>query len=144
MASIFTRIIAGEIPGRLVWADDTCVVMVDIRPLHEGHCLVIPRAEVDHWIDLAPEEGSHLMEVAGHVGRAQHEAFVCGRIGMLIAGFEVPHTHVHVVPIDDMGDLDFRNADPSVDAAELDRVADRLRQQLSDHGHGEAVGRATA
>ncbi|MCP4224568.1 MAG: HIT family protein, partial [Actinomycetia bacterium] len=108
------------------------------------HCLVIPRAEVDHWIDLAPEEGAHLMEVAGHVGRAQHEAFVCGRIGMLIAGFEVPHTHVHVVPIDDMGDLDFRNADPSVDAAELDRVADRLRQQLSDHGHGEAVGRATA
>jgi histidine triad (HIT) family protein len=144
MASIFTRIIAGEIPGRLVWADETCVVMVDIRPLHAGHCLVIPRAEVDHWIDLEPADAAHLMGVAGHVGRAQRQAFPCERVGLMIAGFEVPHTHLHVVPMDDMGHLDFRNADPSVDAAELDQVADRLRQQLIDDGHAGAVAAAAS
>ena len=140
MASIFSRIIAGEIPGRLVWDDDVCVVMVDIRPLHPGHCLVIPKAEVDHWVDLGADVATHLMDVARHVGRAQRQAFTSERIGMMIAGFEVPHTHVHVVPIDDMGDLDFRNADPSVDAAELDQVADTLRRQLTADGHTAVTG----
>ena len=139
MASIFTRIIAGEIPGRLVWDDDRCVVMVDIRPLHQGHCLVIPKAEVDHWVDLDVETATHLMEVAQQVGRAQQRAFSCQRIGLLIAGFEVPHTHLHVVPLDDMSNLDFANADPSIDGVELDRVAERLRQQLVDDGSGAAV-----
>ncbi len=135
MASIFSRIIAGEIPGRLVWDDDLCVAMVDIRPLHPGHCLVIPKAEVDHWIDLDPDTSTHLMTVARELGRAQQQAFPCGRIGLLIAGYEVPHTHLHVIPTDSMADFDFRNADPSVDAAELDRVADRLRSALVELGH---------
>jgi histidine triad (HIT) family protein len=139
MASIFTRIIAGEIPGRLVWDDDVCVVMVDIRPLHPGHCLVIPKVEVDHWVELDAETTAHLMTVARHVGRAQRQTFPSDRIGLMIAGFEVPHTHLHVVPIDDMGDLDFRNADPTVDAAELDRVADVLRRQLVADGHSTVV-----
>ena len=139
MASIFTRIIAGEIPGRLVWDDDRCVVMVDIRPLHQGHCLVVPKAEVDQWTDLDPETATHLMAVAHHVGRAQRQVFSCQRIGLLIAGFEVPHAHVHVVPIDGMGDLDFANADSSADGAELDQVAERLRQQLTEDGGGAAV-----
>ena len=139
MASIFTRIIAGEIPGRLVWDDDRCVVMVDIRPLHQGHCLVIPKAEVDHWVDLDVETATHLMEVAQQVGRAQQRAFSCRRIGLLIAGFEVPHAHLHVVPLDNMSNLDFANADPSIDGAELDRVAERLRQELVDDGGGAAV-----
>ncbi len=142
MASIFSRIIAGEIPGRLVWDDDVCVAMVDIRPLHRGHCLVIPKAEVDHWVDLDPTTATHLMTVAQHLGRAQREAFPCERIGMLIAGYEVPHTHVHVMPTDDMGDFDFRNADPSVDAAELDEVADLLRSTLTEQGHGNTVPEA--
>lgn len=139
MASIFSRIIAGEIPGRLVWDDETCVVMVDIRPLHEGHCLVIPKEEVDHWLDLDAVTSAHLMVVAREVGRAQQAVVACERIGLLIAGFEVPHTHLHVVPIDSMANLDFRNADPSVDAAALDSVADRLRKALVDLGHGEHV-----
>lgn len=140
MASIFTRIIAGEIPGRLVWNDDRCVVMVDIRPLHRGHCLVIPKVEIDQWTDLDAPTASHLMEVAREIGRAQRETFRCERIGLMIAGFEVPHTHLHVVPMDSMADLDFRNADPSVDAAELDRVADELRAALRNRGHQEQVG----
>lgn len=139
MASIFSRIIAGDIPGRLVWNDDSCVVMVDIRPLHPGHCLVIPKEEVDQWTDLPVELASHLMTVAHTIGRAQRVAFPSDRIGLMIAGFEVPHTHLHVVPIDSMLELDFRNADPSVDAATLDEVADTLRAQLRADGHGANV-----
>lgn len=139
MASIFSRIIAGEIPGRIVWNDDVCVVMVDIRPLHPGHCLVIPKAEVDHWIDLDEASAAHLMTVARHVGRAQQVAFPCERIGMLVAGYEVPHTHIHVMPTDSMADFDFRNADPSARADVLDEVADRLRAALRAQGHGSAV-----
>ncbi len=139
MASIFSRIIAGELPGRFVWDDDVCVAMVDIRPLHRGHCLVIPKEEVDHWVDLDEATSLHLMSVARHVGLAQREAVPCERIGLLIAGYEVPHTHVHVVPTDDMGDLDFRNADPSARADELDAVTELLRTTLRAHGHGDAV-----
>lgn len=139
MASIFSRIIAGEIPGRIVWDDERCVVMVDIRPLHPGHCLVIPKDEVDHWVDLDEATAAHLMAVARHVGRAQRAAFPCGRIGLLIAGYEVPHTHLHVIPTDSMADFDFRNADPSVRADVLDEVADRLRAALRADGHGAAV-----
>ncbi len=139
MASIFSRIIAGEIPGRLVWDDDVCVVMVDIRPLHRGHCLVIPKQEVDHWVDLDDGTAAHLMTVARSIGVAQRQAFPCERIGLLIAGYEVPHTHVHVMPTDTMGDFDFANADPSVNAEELDAVADLLRSTLTEQGHGAAV-----
>lgn len=139
MASIFSRIIAGEIPGRIVWSDDVCVVMVDIRPLHPGHCLVIPKAEVDHWVDLDEATATHLMTVARHVGRAQQAAFPCERIGLLVAGYEVPHTHIHVMPTDTMADFDFRNADSSARADVLDEVADRLRAALRAQGHGVAV-----
>ncbi|MDH4077083.1 MAG: HIT family protein [Acidimicrobiia bacterium] len=140
MASIFSRIIAGEIPGRIVWDDDVCVVMVDIRPLHPGHCLVIPKAEVDHWVDLDEATATHLMAVARHVGRAQQAVFPCGRIGMLVAGYEVPHTHIHVMPTDSMADFDFRNADSSARPEALDEVAERLRAALRAQGHEPVVG----
>lgn len=130
MATIFTRIIEGEIPGRIIWSDDRCVVMVDIRPLHPGHCLVIPRVEVDHWVDLDPALSAHLMTVAAMVGRAQRAVVPCRRIGLMIAGFEVPHTHLHVVPIDSMADLDFATADGGADPADLDAMAESLRAAL--------------
>ncbi len=139
MASIFTRIINGEIPGRLVWEDEVCVAMVDIRPLHKGHCLVIPRAEVDHWIDLEPEVVTHLTAVAQTLGQAQMACIACERIGLMIAGFEVPHTHLHVVPLDGMENLDFKNADTSVRADELDQVAAELKAQLRAQGYGDNV-----
>jgi diadenosine tetraphosphate (Ap4A) HIT family hydrolase len=139
MASIFTRIIDGELPGRFVWRDDRAVAMVDIRPLHPGHVLVIPRQEVDQWVDLEPDLAAHLMTVAGHVGRAQRRVVPCQRVGLMIAGFEVPHAHLHVIPVDSMGDFDFARADTAADPADLDAMADRLRRELRDQGHGSDV-----
>ena len=112
--------------------------MVDIRPLNRGHVLVVPITEVDQWTDLPAAAAAHCMTVAQSIGSAQHEAFNPLRTGLMIAGFEVPHTHLHVVPIDHMGHLDFSNSDPDADPDDLDRVADLLRQTLRRAGH-EAV-----
>ena len=130
MPSIFTRIIDGEIPGRFVWQDDVCVAFLDVRPLAHGHTLVVPRVEVDQWTDLAPTTVSHLMAVAHRVGRAQKELLAPARIGLMIAGFEVPHVHVHVVPMNEMGDLDFANADSRPDQHALDVIRERLETAL--------------
>lgn len=139
MASIFTRIIIGEIPGRIIWRDSTCIAMVDIRPLNRGHVLIIPIAEVDRWTDLLPDTAAHCTRVAHAVGRAQMASFAPERIGLMIAGFEVPHTHLHVVPLDHMGHLDFNQADADADPSDLDDVAEALRATLRSAGHPEAA-----
>lgn len=139
MSSIFTRIIDGEIPGRIIWRDSACIAMVDIRPLNRGHVLVVPIAEVDRWTDLPAATAAHCMTVAQIIGRTQHEVFTPLRTGLMIAGFEVPHSHLHVVPIDHMGHLDFSNSDPEADPDDLDRVADLLRQALRRAGHDAVV-----
>ena len=138
MGSIFTRIINGEISGRIVWRDEICVVMVDIRPLNRGHLLVIPIEEVNRWTDLSTDTASHCMTVAHTIGRIQQELFAPVRVGLMIAGFEIPHAHLHVIPIDTMDHLDFANADPDADPDDLDRVAELLRQALRRADH-EAV-----
>jgi histidine triad (HIT) family protein len=133
MPTIFTKIIEGELPGTFVWRDDVCVAFMSIAPIRPGHTLVVPRAEVDHWIDLEPDVNAHLMRVAQEIGRAQQAAFSPVRIGLIIAGLEVPHTHVHVIPIDGMQDLDFANAsETSPDA--LAANADAIRVALRDRG----------
>jgi diadenosine tetraphosphate (Ap4A) HIT family hydrolase len=128
--SIFTRIIDGELPGHFVWRDDECVAFLSIAPLREGHALVVPRLEVDHWLDLPPELVAHLMVVAQRIGRAQQAAFNPARVGMIIAGMEVPHTHLHVIPIDREADLNFANA-RSAGADELAATAEQLVAALS-------------
>ena len=138
VSSIFTRIINGEISGRILWRDRICIAMVDIRPLNRGHVLVIPIEEIDRWTDLSTGTASHCMTVAHTIGRAQQELFTPLRVGLVIAGFEVPHAHLHVVPIDAIDHLNFANADPDADPDDLDRVAELLRQALRRAGH-EAV-----
>lgn len=130
MATVFTRIIRGEIPGTFVHRDEHCVVFMSINPLAHGHALVVPVAEVDHWVDLDPELAAHLFAVAHRVGRAQAAAFDCERVGLIIAGYEVPHTHLHVVPTSSMRQLDFANAARSVDRDELEAAAAALRTHL--------------
>ena len=134
MATIFTRIIDGDLPGRFVWRDDVCVAFLSIAPLRPGHALVVPRAEVDHWIDLPVEINTHLVSVAHEIGAAQMAAFTPTRIGLIIAGLEVPHTHLHVVPIDAERDLSFTNADTAPAAESLDAAATLLRDALTARG----------
>lgn len=135
MATLFTRIIDGDLPGRFVWRDETCVGFLSIAPLTPGHTLVVPRVEVDHWLDLDPATAAHLMVVAQSIGQAQQEAFQPTRVGLIIAGMEVPHCHLHVVPIVTEGDLNFAKADAGASAASLDAAADQLRAALQAHGH---------
>jgi histidine triad (HIT) family protein len=131
MTTIFTRIIEGELPGRFVWRDDQCVAFLSINPLQPGHTLVVPIAEVDRWTDLPAALAQHLMAVAHTIGCAQQQAFEPVRVGLIIAGLEVPHCHLHLVPIRGMADLDFAHADPDPDPAALDDAATRLRSALA-------------
>jgi histidine triad (HIT) family protein len=129
--SIYTRIITGEIPGRFVWQDDLCVAFLDIRPLARGHVLVVPRQEIDQWTDLPIDAATHLMTIAHRIGNAQKQLLKPARIGLMIAGFEVPHVHVHVVPMNSMAALDFSQADSSPDQADLDQLCDDLSAALN-------------
>lgn len=138
MPTVFTRIIDGELPGRFVHRDDTCVAFLSIAPIRTGHTLVVPIAEVDHWLDLDPEIAAHLTRVAQRIGRAQLAAFSPARVGLIIAGMEVPHTHLHVIPIDSEADLRFDRADPSTPAEVLDDAAERLRAALDAQPGGAA------
>jgi len=137
--SIFTRIIQGELPGRFVWRDERAVALLTIAPLRPGHTLVVPVEEVDHWLDCDPELMSHLTTVAHKVGQAVQEAFSPKKVGLMIAGLEVAHTHLHLVPIDGLHDLDFSNADANPDPAAMDAAAEKLRAALRAAGHLEAV-----
>jgi histidine triad (HIT) family protein len=137
MATLFTRIIDGEIPGRFVWRDERCVAFLTIAPIAPGHVLVVPIVEVDHWVDLEPDLAAHLMVVARSVGAAQMAAFSPNRIGMIIAGLEVPHTHLHLIPIESEADLSFARADHSPAPDALDAAAAGLRAALRAAGHPE-------
>jgi histidine triad (HIT) family protein len=137
MPTIFSRIIAGDLPGTFVWKDDRAVGFLSIAPMMPGHTLVVPRAEVDHWIDLEPELAAHLFAVAQQIGRAQQLEWQPRRVGVLIVGEEVPHTHLHVVPINHPDELTFAHADPSPPSGALDDAAARLRARLRELGRPE-------
>jgi histidine triad (HIT) family protein len=130
MTTVFSRIIAGEIPGTFVYRDDRCVAFMSINPLAHGHALVVPIEEIDHWIDLSPELLGHLVDVVHRIGRAQKQAFDCARVGVIIAGYEVPHAHIHVIPTDHMGQLSFENAAATVDGDAIESAAAAIRAVL--------------
>ncbi|WP_312719915.1 HIT family protein [Mobilicoccus sp.] len=138
MTTIFTRIIDGEIPGRFVWSDEQCVAFLAAAPLQPGHTLVVPRAEVDRWIDADPDLFAHLSRVAQIIGRAQQAEFDCVRPGLIIQGFEVDHLHLHVWPTWSPADYDFRRADGDPDAAAMDAAAARLRSRLREDDEAAA------
>lgn len=139
MATIFTRIIDGDIPGTFVWRDDRCVAFLSINPMAYGHTLVVPIEEVDHWVDASPELAAHLFEVTRIIGQAQRLAFAPERVGVIVAGYEVPHTHVHVIPTNEMRELSFANAATSVDRESLESAATAIREALHALGHSPAV-----
>ncbi len=137
MASVFTLIMEGKIPGNFVWKDDKAVAILTIQPIRQGHVLVIPREEIDQWTDLPLELAAHLMQVSSKIANALKVAFPATRVGMMIAGLEVPHTHIHLVPMDSMNDLSFAFA-KNADAETLQQTAATIRAVLQQQGHNEA------
>ena len=130
MPTLFTRIIRGEIPGHFVYKDEICVAFLTINPIAIGHTLVVPIEEIDEWIDLPATTSSHLLVVAKRIGLAQKQLYNCNRVGMIIAGFEIPHCHLHVIPANTMADLSFEHAAAHVDPERLSEQAEHLAAVL--------------
>ncbi|MDC4232881.1 HIT family protein [Actinomyces sp. B33] len=138
MSTVFEKIISGQWAGRFAWADEVCVVFATIEPTAPGHVLVVPRAPYAKWTDAPSDVAAHLMTVARVIGLAQEAAFGVDRSGLVIAGFEVPHAHLHVIPLRDESDVLLSRAAPASDE-ELDRAMGALRDQLLASGHGAHV-----
>lgn len=130
MATIFSRIIAGEIPCHKIAENDHYLAFLDIQPLVEGHVLVIPKIEVDYIFNLDDEVLSGLVLFAKRIAPAIQQAIPCKRLGVSVIGLEVPHTHIHLIPINEVGDMNFskRKLNPSSD--DLAAVATRIRANL--------------
>lgn len=132
MATVFTKIINGELPGRFVYEDDDIVAFLTIQPMTPGHTLVVPRAELDNWQDIDAPVFARVMEVAQLIGRAVCKAFDTERSGVIIAGLEVPHLHVHVFPARDLADFGFANVDNNPSPESLDDAQRRIRAAIAD------------
>jgi diadenosine tetraphosphate (Ap4A) HIT family hydrolase len=131
MPSVFTMIINRELPGRFVYEDDDVVAFLTIEPMTPGHTLVVPRAEVDNWQDLEPELFNKVMAVSQRIGKAVCQAFDAPRAGVIIAGLEVPHLHVHVFPARNLSDFGFANVDRNPSPQSLDEAQAKILAALS-------------
>jgi len=132
MATIFTKIINGELPGRFVYEDDEVVAFLTIQPMTQGHTLVVPRAEIDQWQDLDEAVFGRVMAVAQLIGKAVCRAFDADRAGVIIAGLEVPHLHVHVFPTRSLSDFGFANVDQNPSPQSLDDAQARIKAVLAE------------
>lgn len=133
MPSIFTRIINREIPGHIVAEDDRFIAFLDIMPLVPGHTLVIPKRETDYIFDLSAGELGDLMTFAQQVAVGVRRAVPCRRVGVSVIGLEVPHAHVHLVPLNHVDDMNFSRAKMKPSQEELKAVADRIRAALAEN-----------
>ena len=139
MPSVFTHIINGDLPGRFVWKDGTAVAFMTIAPVTPGHVLVVPRKEIDHWEQIDTPTFTHITDVSQKIGRAVKDAFDAPRMGLLIAGLEVPHLHVHVFPAHSLESFDLTKADQDPSPESLDAAAEKIRASLYALGYGENV-----
>ena len=137
--TLFSRIINGEIPGRFVWKDEHCVAFLTIAPIRPGHTLVVPRQAIDSWLDAPPELTAHLFQTAQHVARGIQSAFPCDKVGLMIAGLEVPHLHIHLTPINEIRDMDFARQNSKATPADLDAAAEKLRAALRALGYSQVA-----
>jgi diadenosine tetraphosphate (Ap4A) HIT family hydrolase len=139
VSTLFSRIIDGELPGFFVWQDDLAVGFLSINPMGPGHTLVVPRAEVDNWVDADDALLGHLSRVAQRIGEGITAAWKPPRVALIIAGFEVPHLHLHVYPAWSMEDFDFHKAAVNPDPEDLRSDGESLRAALRHFGYGEYV-----
>jgi histidine triad (HIT) family protein len=130
MPTLFTRILNGDIPGTFVYRDDQCAAFLSINPLADGHVLVVPVEEVDHWVDLSPTLSEHLFKISRRLGIAIQKAFPCERVGMIIAGYEINHCHIHLIPTQNIGQFNFANAASTVQRDVLEQQASRIINAL--------------
>jgi diadenosine tetraphosphate (Ap4A) HIT family hydrolase len=131
MASIFTKIINRELPGRFVYEDDDVVAFLTIEPMTQGHTLVVPRAEIDQWQDVEPAVFNKVMAVSQLIGKAVCMAFDVERAGVIIAGLEIPHLHVHVFPARDLADFGFANVDQNPSQESLDEAQAKIKAAVA-------------
>ncbi|OBJ69880.1 HIT family protein [Mycobacterium sp. 1274756.6] len=134
MATVFTKIINGELPGRFVYEDDEVVGFLTIEPMTQGHTLVVPRAEIDQWQDIDTAVFGRVMAVAQRIGKAVCAAFDAERAGVIIAGLEVPHLHVHVFPARNLADFGFANVDRNPSPESLDEAQAKIKAALAELG----------
>jgi diadenosine tetraphosphate (Ap4A) HIT family hydrolase len=131
MATVFTKIINGELPGRFVYEDDDIVGFLSIAPMTQGHTLVVPRAEIDQWQGIEPTVFNKVMAVSQLIGKAVCKAFDAERAGVIIAGLEVPHLHIHVFPARDLADFGFANVDHNPSPESLDEAQAKIKEALA-------------
>lgn len=128
MSTIFTKLINGDIPSYKVAESETCYAFLDIQPLTKGHVLVVPKIEVDYVFDLDDDRLSDLICFAKSVARKMDQVFDCERIGVTVIGLEVPHTHIHLMPINDVADMDFSKQKLSLESEEMEMIARKIRE----------------
>jgi histidine triad (HIT) family protein len=130
MASIFTKIVKGEIPCHKLAENENYLAFLDINPLAKGHALVIPKKETDYIFDIADKELAGLMVFAKKVARAIEKVVPCKRMGITVIGLEVPHAHVHLIPINSLYDMDFKQPKLELKAEEFVTLSEEIRKQL--------------
>jgi histidine triad (HIT) family protein len=129
-STLFSQIINSEIPGTFVYRDDLCVAFMTINPITTGHLLLVPISEFDEWTDLPELLITHMFVVAKNIGNAQKSVFDCERVALIIAGYEIPHCHLHLIPTNSMADLSFENAKVKNDRSELEESASLIINEL--------------
>lgn len=139
MTTLFTRIINGQEPARFVWKDELCVAFLTIEPRQPGHTLIVPRVEMDRWLDLPEAVVADLIVVAHRIGTAQREEWNSDRAGLMVEGYMVPHLHVHVWPSWSPREFHPSGIDRSAEPVDLDAAAVRLRARLRTHGYEKQV-----
>lgn len=130
MATIFTKIVNGEIPAHKVAENDRFLAFLDINPLAKGHTLVIPKKEIDYILDMEDSELAELMIFAKKVGRAIERVVSCERMGITVIGLEVPHTHIHLIPINSIYDMDFKQPKLKLSSAEMEQISLAIKNEL--------------
>lgn len=132
MSTIFTRILSGEIPSAKLYEDEQFFAFLDVRPIREGHALLIPKQEIDYIFDLPDDLLQKMLLVAKPIAKAIEQHIPCQKVGLMVAGLEVRHCHLHLVPIDDVGDLNFGKAQPAA-FSDLEALAAKIRHTLSQN-----------
>ena len=130
MASIFSKIVKGEIPCFKIAENDDFLAFLDIMPLKEGHTLVIPKKEVDYIYDLSDELLAEMMVFSKMVAKKIENAIPCNRIGVTVIGLEVPHAHIHLIPLDNMNDINFNQPKLNLSSVEMQQIADKIRNAI--------------